>query len=539
MDGRKRRRTHQEDEKAARGRGGAGEVGRPRKEEGMDAEGLRRTLLHIKKVGCQLPNIDPERLVVDQEGKLGEGEARAASGGDERPQTEGLTRRENEGGYSVAFQARLDGEKEVCAKLVQETKPKEVVKELKTVDIDGVTLPQYGYSYCEGKDKRYYVCVVNQFCEHADLFTFLQMEKVLMLAKVDVMCQCLRGLVELKKQRVVWRDLKGHNMLVKSVERDGRGHVTKVKVLLNDWGTAAFLPEDGERRMTLHGPGTIGFIAPDTRTCTYSYQADMWAFNVWAATMCLPPDMVPENESNPPLDWRLEDLQLQKKFTAYHKQEAQVKQILSEVEDQVLPDCWRLWKALTSRPWVDPNKRWSCEEALRELESFLAAESGPLQPLRTRNGRRRLIVAKAAPPSPEEPLCTPPTCADKGKMPPDHVEDVVPETPSSRRASVIAPEDMRMMQEQRKVKPKGRVVRKLSVLAEDDGKNEDEEKDVEEEPVDDVMCTPVGRRKTRAASRLRESMEVLLGLGFGRKEAEEALAVKDGNLEKALDVLFV
>lgn len=41
----------------------------------MDAEGLRRTLLHVKKVGCQLPNIDPERLVVDQEDKLGEGES--------------------------------------------------------------------------------------------------------------------------------------------------------------------------------------------------------------------------------------------------------------------------------------------------------------------------------------------------------------------------------------------------------------------------------------------------------------------------------
>lgn len=41
----------------------------------MDAEGLRRTLLHVKKVGCQLPNIDPERLVVDRDDKLGEGES--------------------------------------------------------------------------------------------------------------------------------------------------------------------------------------------------------------------------------------------------------------------------------------------------------------------------------------------------------------------------------------------------------------------------------------------------------------------------------
>lgn len=439
----------------------------------------------------------------------------------------------------MAFQAQLDGKRKVCAKLVQETKPKDVVKELKTVDIEGVTLPQYGYSYCADKHGRYYICVVNQYCEHADLFTFLQKEKVVMPAKVDVMCQCLRGLIALKKERVVWRDLKGHNMLVESMERDNHGQVTKIKVLLNDWGTAAFLPEDGDRRMTLHGPGTIGFIAPDTRTCNYSYQADMWAFNVWAATMCLPPDMVPENESNPPLDWRLEDLQLQKKFTAYGKQESQVRTILNEVESQVLPDCRRLWELLISRPWVDPNKRWSCEQALRELESFLANEGGPTMPLRARNGRRRLIIAKAAPPSPEEPLCTPPVSNNGEKTLRECSGDVVPETPSSRRASVIAPEDMRMLQEQRKMKPKGRVVRKLSILAEDNEKSTGDESSAEEEQDDDVMCTPAGRRKTRAASRLRESMEVLLGLGFGRKEAEEALVAKDGNLEKALEMLVV
>jgi hypothetical protein len=38
------------------------------------------------------------------------------------------------------------------------------------------------------------------------------------------------------------------------------------------------MPKDENRRMTLHGPGTAGYIAPDTRNNTYDYQADMWAY---------------------------------------------------------------------------------------------------------------------------------------------------------------------------------------------------------------------------------------------------------------------
>lgn len=43
-------------------------------------------------------------------------------------------------------------------------------------------------------------------------------------------------------------------------------------------GTAVHMPKDENRRMTLHGPGTAGYIAPDTRNNTYDYQADMWAY---------------------------------------------------------------------------------------------------------------------------------------------------------------------------------------------------------------------------------------------------------------------
>ena len=48
--------------------------------------------------------------------------------------------------------------------------------------------------------------------------------------------------------------------------------MVKVAIAFTDWGTAVKMPEEGKRRMTLHGPGTAGYIAPDTRGPTYDYQ---------------------------------------------------------------------------------------------------------------------------------------------------------------------------------------------------------------------------------------------------------------------------
>jgi hypothetical protein len=83
------------------------------------------------------------------------------------------------------------------------------------------------------------------------------------------------------------RDLKAKNLLVRDAKRGRTGEVVKLTIAFTDWGTAVKLPEEGKRRMTLHGPGTAGYIAPDTRGPTYDYGADMWAYLVWAASMCL------------------------------------------------------------------------------------------------------------------------------------------------------------------------------------------------------------------------------------------------------------
>ena len=52
-------------------------------------------------------------------------------------------------------------------------------------------------------------------------------------------------------------------------------------------GNCCGVAENGERRMTLQGPGTDGYIAPETRGNGYDYQVDMWAFLLWAARVCV------------------------------------------------------------------------------------------------------------------------------------------------------------------------------------------------------------------------------------------------------------
>ena len=67
----------------------------------------------------------------------------------------------------------------------------------------------------------------------------------------------------MKAKRVIWRDLKAKNILVRDVKRHAKTNkVTKVQIAFTDWGTAVELPKMGKRRMTLQGPGTDGYTRP-------------------------------------------------------------------------------------------------------------------------------------------------------------------------------------------------------------------------------------------------------------------------------------
>ena len=217
------------------------------------------------------------------------------------------------------------------------------------------------------------LAVVTELCPHGNLEDFMEREGVPLSTevKLDVMLQVAKGLEQLKDARIVWRDLKAKNLLVRSAHRGRAGEVVKVSIAFTDWGTAVKMPEEGKRRMTLHGPGTAGYIAPDTRGPIYDYRADMWAYLVWAASMCLKVECIVDCQ----LEEALADLKLEKKASATSAQDTKVNELLRkfQADGKVDEGCDDLYELVRdSAPWVDASMRWSPEEAEEELTTFRA-----------------------------------------------------------------------------------------------------------------------------------------------------------------------
>jgi len=280
-----------------------------------------------------------------------------------------------EGGFATAYLARFRGEK-VCARVVDSNKESAVVAEVATVsDLPRVAVKTHGCAATtKPTDGKKYLAVVSELCEEGCLEDFMVREgasgrDLSARVKLDVFLQVAEGLEELKAARVVWRDLKAKNVLVRSVVRNSFGTVTKMTIGFTDWGTAVRLPKIGKRRMTLQGPGTCGYIAPETRGPHYDFQADMWAFLVWAASMCLDVDVLVDCQ----LEEALGELKLEKKLAATAGQETRVKEILAKFDDRVAPGCRDVYDFLKTTKWVDANDRWSSDEAIEELVDFRAA----------------------------------------------------------------------------------------------------------------------------------------------------------------------
>ena len=240
--------------------------------------------------------------------------------------------------------------------------------------------------------------MLTDLCRHGNLEDFMAAEgaPLSVAVKLDLMLQVASGLEALKEARVLWRDLKAKNLLVSDVERGRAGEVTKLFVKFTDWGTAVKMPrvDEGEsrRRMTLHGPGTAGYIAPDTRGPMYDYQADMWAYLVWAASMCLTVPCVVDCQ----LEEALALLKLEKKANATAGHEAKVEAVLGtfEADGKVEPECDALFELIkTAAPWVDAQLRWTPEEAAEELTQFRADHALATKPGTRDCARNKTVVA--------------------------------------------------------------------------------------------------------------------------------------------------
>jgi len=318
----------------------------------MDTPQIKRCLQEVKRRRKDLRQVPASELLIDYDDpacKLGEG------------------------GFCTAYKALFKGEI-VCARVVDEdrenNKELTAIGEIATVG----NLPEIAVKImaCTSTQKpgqtTKHLAVICELCEHGNLEDFMRKERECLSpsVKLDCFLQVLDGLEQLKQRRVVWRDLKAKNILVRTVKRDSKNRVVKVTIAFTDWGTAVELPKLGKRRMTLQGPGTEGYIAPETRGNAYDYQVDMWAFLVWAASMCLTVECLVDCR----LEEKLGELQLEKKSHATSAQEKKIVEILNTFDFEVERGCAPIFNFLKETKWVNPAERWSCDEAIECLVQF-------------------------------------------------------------------------------------------------------------------------------------------------------------------------
>lgn len=323
----------------------------------MDSPAIQRCLKNIRKRRKDLLLIPPPDVVIDYS------DPTALLG---------------EGGFCSAYRATYNNET-VCARVIDEdrepNKEETAVGEVATIsNLPEIAVKIFGYTWTQKPgptfDKRNHLAVICELCPHGNLEDFMKREKEPLTpsVKLDCFLQVLDGLEQLKAKRVIWRDLKAKNILVRDVKRHAKTKkVTKVQIAFTDWGTAVELPKVGKRRMTLHGPGTDGYIAPETRGNAYDYQVDMWAFLLWAASMCLTVECLVDCR----LEEKLAELQLEKKSHATSAQEKKVLSILDAFDFEVERGCAPIYNFLKRETqWVEPSQRWSCDEAIESLVAF-------------------------------------------------------------------------------------------------------------------------------------------------------------------------
>lgn len=137
---------------------------------------------------------------------------------------------------------------------------------------------------------RFYVYMLLEKCDHGTLMDLLKVRRFSVPETQYVMLQCLVAMQYMHDQSVIHRDLKPGNIMLDS----------ELNVKIGDFGLAAELQYDGERKRTICG--TPNYIAPeiiDQKSHGHSYEVDTWSLGVILYTLLVgnPPFQMEDVES--------------------------------------------------------------------------------------------------------------------------------------------------------------------------------------------------------------------------------------------------
>ena len=123
-----------------------------------------------------------------------------------------------------------------------------------------------------------YVFILLELCRNHSLNELLRRRK--RLTEIEAQSYLLRlisALQYLHAHRVIHRDIKLANIFI----------TEKMEIKLGDFGLAAILEYEGERKRTICG--TPNYIAPEILEgkCGHSYECDVWSFGVLLYTMLI------------------------------------------------------------------------------------------------------------------------------------------------------------------------------------------------------------------------------------------------------------
>lgn len=196
------------------------------------------------------------------------------------------------GGFAKCYEV-FDGKVAYALKAVNRAsldKPKTLQKLHSEIAIHRRMKHKHIVNFVRTFKDRYYVYMLLEKCDNGTLMDLIKIRPLTVAETQYVMLQCLSAMQYMHTNHVIHRDLKPGNIMLDA----------DLNVKIGDFGLAAELQYDGERKRTICG--TPNYIAPeiiDRKSRGHSFEVDTWSLGVILYTLLVgqPPFQMDDVES--------------------------------------------------------------------------------------------------------------------------------------------------------------------------------------------------------------------------------------------------